>query len=323
MSKPKNIDYLFEDPVIPTQKFALISIVGPHMPQQCDVWGLKVRGTADSADNAKSMAQKIMRIDNTYDVYTVEVGKFFPIAVEPNAIGNVEYQNNQLNELVKTYMENKELADEHWNTRKNEMIKEAIREGKSQEELTNKPEHPIAVLQRIKNFEQSIDKVREDLAALESDLQFSKTKFSSYTDEERELANNELQSAIESNLVVVPEDSELSLTEIRDKIIEDLEGEILEEIPTSNVVDSQIRELQEREDELAELNELKSSMDQFKSPHVYNRLLANITECQNSISKLKSQLTNTNVVNDYINASYSNSQYDYLQSQPSTSSSNP
>ena len=40
--KGKVIDYLFEDPEITNQKYALVSIVGPHMPQKCDVWGLKV-----------------------------------------------------------------------------------------------------------------------------------------------------------------------------------------------------------------------------------------------------------------------------------------
>lgn len=318
----KQIDYLFEDPPVPNQKFALISIVGPHMPQQCDVWGLKVRGTAESAEKAKSMAQKIMRTDNTYDVYTVEVGKFFPLAVEPDAIGNIEYQNNQLNELVKTYMENKELANEHWTQRKNEMIKEAIREGKSQD---IKPEHPVSVLQRIQHFEESVNKTKEDLSALESDLQLSKAKFASYTDEERNLANKELQSAIESNLEVnVPADNELSLTEIRDKLMEELNPSVPLDAAASNTqgvtVNKVISELKEREEELAELNELKLSMDQSKSPNVYNRLMTNITECQDAIQNLKSQLTNTNVVNEYINASYSNSQYDYLQSQPSSSS---
>lgn len=40
----KTIDYLFEDPPITGQTYALVSIVGPHMPQKCDVWGLKIRG---------------------------------------------------------------------------------------------------------------------------------------------------------------------------------------------------------------------------------------------------------------------------------------
>ena len=63
-----SIDYLFEDPPIPSQQYALISIVGPHMPQKCDVWGLKVRAVAGSIEEAKKLSQKILRVDNNYDI---------------------------------------------------------------------------------------------------------------------------------------------------------------------------------------------------------------------------------------------------------------
>ena len=92
----KTIDYLFEDPEIPNQKFALISIVGPHMKQKCDVWGLKIRGVSDTLEKAKTQCQKLLRIDNDYDIYTVEVGKFFPLTVEPNQISDVEYENKHM-----------------------------------------------------------------------------------------------------------------------------------------------------------------------------------------------------------------------------------
>jgi hypothetical protein len=122
--KGKSIDYLVEDAPIPSQRYALISIVGPHMRQKCDVWGLKIRGVADSLDTAKALTKKIMKLDKDYDIYTVDVGKFFPLAVEPYDVSNVEYENEQLNALVKNYLENKEKANEHWHHRKQEMMKE-------------------------------------------------------------------------------------------------------------------------------------------------------------------------------------------------------
>ena len=87
----KVIDYLIEDPIIPLQKYALVSIIGPKMPQKCDVWGLKIRGFAESELKARELSKKLMRMDNTCDVYTVEVGKFFPLDVEPtDTIENVK-----------------------------------------------------------------------------------------------------------------------------------------------------------------------------------------------------------------------------------------
>ncbi len=317
MAKPnKTIDYLYEDPAIPSQKYALVSIVGPHMPQKCDVWGLKVRGTADSLEKAKSMAQKLMKIDNDYDVYTVEVGKFFPLAVEPHQIGAVEYQNNQLNELIKTYLENKEVANEHWNKRKNEMIKEAIREGKSQDELANKPEHPIAVLQRIKNLEESIATTKEQLQSMEEDLNKSHEKFSSYSQEERELANKELQSAIDNNIEAnIPKESDLSVDEIRNKLMVELDANQnanTQSAQSEADIDAVLAEIKANEQELDELNQLKSEMDSQRSPAAYNRLIKNIGDIERKIADLKQRLNNASLVNQYINATYTGSQYDYL-----------
>jgi hypothetical protein len=184
----KTIDYLFEDPVIRGQEFALVSIVGPHLKQKCDVWGMKVRGVADSIDTAKQMVQRLMRIDNNYDVYIVETGKFFPLTVEPNSIGTVEYQNEQLNNLMKSYLENRRNADEQWMARKNQMVEEAIREGQNQEELNARPEHAIAVLQRVHSLKEQQQELQGMLDTLQRRLQASEEKYNGYTEEEKQEA---------------------------------------------------------------------------------------------------------------------------------------
>lgn len=228
----KVIDYLVEDPELPSQKYALISIVGPHMKQKCDVWGLKIRGVADSMEAAKAMTVKLMKGDKDFDIYTVSVGKFFPLAVEPLDVQKVEYQNEQLNSLVKSYMENKEKANEHWQNRKSEMMKEALREGKSegQKELANKPEHPIVVLQRIKSTEDEVKELEEKLSELTNSLKSSKEKYDSYTEEEKKLADDELRQAIEQNVTPkVEEKVEPNIEEIRNEIMQQLQTTSIED----------------------------------------------------------------------------------------------
>lgn len=183
----KEIDYLYEDPDIPGQRYGLISIVGPNMPQKCDVWGLKIRGVADSLDKAKKMTQKLMKIDKDYDIYTVEIGKFFPLVVNPLEIEDVEYQNNQLNELVKGYIESKELANEQWEERKNEMVKQAILDGQDKSE---KKEHPVAVWQRVNNLKEQISNLEQQLEESKRQLKESEEKFEGYTEEEKAQAKN-------------------------------------------------------------------------------------------------------------------------------------
>lgn len=196
--KGKTIDYLFEDPIIPSQRFALVSVVGPNSNQKCDVWGLKVRGVAETESEIKSLAQRLMKVDDTYDIYTVDVGKFFPLVVDPTAITNVEYQDKQLNELVKNYIQNKELANQHWTKRKNDMIKEAINEGKSQD-FANKPEHPVAVLHRINTYKETLEKLQQELDSTNAELSAAKSKFLDYSQEERDLAEKEVKSVVNNN----------------------------------------------------------------------------------------------------------------------------
>ena len=208
----KTVDYLIEDMPITGQRYGLVSIIGPNMPQKCDVWGMKVRGSTDTLDQAKVLMKKLMSLDPDYDIYIVEVGKFFPLTVEPSQVGNVEYQNEQLNLLAKNYMENRDHANKEFQERKIEMVKEAMKEGskEGQLELSNKPEHAVAVLHRMREYVQKSDTLKQQLEKLEENLKLSKEKFELYSEEERQSANQEL----EKNTVVVEEP--VSSTNIED-----------------------------------------------------------------------------------------------------------
>jgi hypothetical protein len=188
----REIDVLFEDPPITGQTFALVSIVGPNLNQKCNVYGIKIRGVTDTIEQAKAMTQRLMKVDNNYDIYTVEIGKFFPLDVEPHDVGEVEYENQQLNNLIKSYLENKEHANDQWHARKNEMIKEAIKEGQSKEKA---PEHPVSVLQRMKNLEQSITDYKNGIDIMQQDLVLTREALSKYTDEQISDAYNILNNA--------------------------------------------------------------------------------------------------------------------------------
>jgi DNA repair exonuclease SbcCD ATPase subunit len=320
--KGKAIDYLTEDPPIPSQKYALISIVGPNMRQKCDVWGLKIRGVADSLENAKALTKRIMKLDKDYDIYTVDMGKFFPLAVEPYDVADVEYDNQQLNDLIKSYLENKEKANEHWHHRKQEMMKEAIREGKEegQRELADKKEHPIAVLQRIKSFEDQIKEELEQLNSLQDDLRLSKEKYDTYTLEERELADVELRKAIETNVEVkVSEDTSLTIEEIRNEIMQERaeeqgeeQGEVTELDNTSDNIEDTLFKLKTLEDEIVEIESTLSSINKETSPSVFNTLNKQLTQLRGHHQSLKEHLNETNAVNSYINHNYIDSKHDTL-----------
>lgn len=290
----KTIDYLFEDPEISNQKYALISIVGPHMKQKCDVWGLKIRGVSDTLEKAKAQCQRLLRIDNNYDIYTVEVGKFFPLAVEPNQIDDIEYENTQLNTLVKSYLENKENANELWHKRKAEMIQNAIIEGKNQEEFANKPEHPIAVLHRIQDYKMTIEEISNQVKTLEEKLESAKTKFANYTDSERADAETQFQNA----LIKSENKTDIEVNEITNND----EGVNVQSI---------IEKLKISETELEEMTSFQSSISQTATPSAYKRISKNISDLQKDIANLKFILNDKELINKYINDNYKDSKYNF------------
>ena len=301
--KGREIDLLFEDPPISGQKYALVSIVGPHMNQKCDVWGMKVRAVADTIEKAKAMTKKIMRADQEYDVYTVEVGKFFPLAVEPHAVADIEYQNEQLNVLVKNYLENREQANEQWQERKQRMMKDAVREGKNQDELLNKKEHPIAVLQRVKQYEDKLQSLKEELESLEGDLKLSKDKFDQYSDEERLFADEELKRAVEAKV-------DPSIPSVEDTLEHIVPINSLS--PSTDAVKNASESLEQIDNEIDELNHTLEKLNESESPNSYKRLTDRLSKLQDERCEKMEVLNNKSLVNEYINKSFGNSEYEFL-----------
>lgn len=173
----KTINYLSEDPVISSQKYTLLTIVGPNMPQKCDVWGIKVRGSYGDIEEARSAASRLAKIDPDFDIHIADVGKFVPIVVSDTDIPDKHYQDERLNELMQGYYKNQKEADDFWLARKNKLHKQAIENGLTGE---NK-EHPIAVLQRE---EALMTRIRD----LEKRLVETRKELEKYTPEELEEA---------------------------------------------------------------------------------------------------------------------------------------
>lgn len=316
----KYVDMLSEDPEISGQRYALVSIVGPHLPQKCDVWGLKVRGVADSVAEAKQMTKKLMKFDNMYDIYTVSVGKFFPLNVEPYDVKDVEHDHEKLNELMKNYLKNREDANAHYHQRKQDMMEKAIREGtkESQAELANKPEHPIAVLQRKQTFEEKAAELREQLQVLEKDLELTSQKYSGYTEEERIAAEEEVRKALENEKskktiepsnVVVEEDS---FSNIKDEIANELKAEAEKSDHTEHPLKSVLEQLRVVETDIKDVYDTLSEINKVDSPNAFERLSNKLDTLEAKREELKTKLNDKKLVNEYVNNGFKGSDHDSL-----------
>jgi hypothetical protein len=293
-SNQHTIDYLPEDPPIPGVKFALISIVGPHMNQKCDVWGLKIRGYASDLEKAKQMVKRLMNVNKEFDIFIVEVGKFFPLAVDPLEVESVEYQNQQLNDLMKSYLENRELAKDEFYTRKTEMMNEAIKEGQRNREKTtlDREEHPVAVLKKIRDLEDRIKSLEEQVIDAKDSLQTTREKFSTFTTEQKEQAEQQLLEAIKNSDEIKTNNIEKTAEEIKKEIMHELASDKGKE---KEVVSPEVLLLQDIQSKLTLLDA------QYKNSEInlsaYNKEREELTK---SLQKLSS-----NTVNNFIKTNWS------------------
>ncbi len=304
-SKQQTIDYLPEDPPIPGVKFALISIVGPNMNQKCDVWGLKIRGYASDLDKAKQMVKRLMNINKEFDIFIVEVGKFFPLAVNPLEVENVEYQNQQLNDLMKNYLENREQAKDEFYTRKTEMMNQAIKEGQKNREKNSldREEHPVAVLKRIRDLEDRIKSLEEQITDAKDSLQTTQEKYATFTTEQKEQAEQHLLEAIKNSEEIQTNKLEKSAEEIKKEIMSDLSGK--------SISDEKGKEKEVANPEVILLHDIQSKLTLLDSQYnnseislsVYNKEREQLTK---SLQKLSSD-----TVNNFIKSNWSGeSKYD-------------
>lgn len=80
---------------------------------QTSVRGVKIRGVYSTLKEAKVRASVLQKIDSRFHIYVVPVGYWVPSNPDPNKLSlkDQEYSNNELNTLVKSYLENESKKD--------------------------------------------------------------------------------------------------------------------------------------------------------------------------------------------------------------------
>lgn len=132
----ETIDYLDEDYItIPGQKYALISVVSPESRQKNDICGVKIRGVFSELELAQQHAQKLQKVDTTFNIYLVEMYKWLPIPPDDDNIDNHEFMEQKLNDIVKGHKEQQILSKQFFEERKMEQMEDAMNKVKEAEEL--------------------------------------------------------------------------------------------------------------------------------------------------------------------------------------------
>lgn len=132
MSGTGRDDMLLEDPELPGQKFVLLSFLSPEKvpdaPQK--VRGVKVRGVFATREEAENQSRYLRdKIDANFDIYVGDVGKWLPWD-DGDKTEDEEYKEKELNDLMRSYRQQRILSKQEIEKRKEDAIAEAAKKKK-------------------------------------------------------------------------------------------------------------------------------------------------------------------------------------------------
>ena len=118
---------------------------------QTSTRGIKIRGTYDTYREAKNRSNTISKTDKNHNVYIGQVGYWLPWDPSPNEVSDQQYQEKELNTLMKGYRENKLSSDEFFYKRKEEKMKDALQKNKKSKLIQEKKKEKLNKVRKIIN----------------------------------------------------------------------------------------------------------------------------------------------------------------------------
>lgn len=162
-----------------SQNYACLSFFEGKDNEGKNLMYLRLGGVTDSYESACEMAKKINSEDNVHNVFVGEVGKWLPVVSNVSKsssqyVEDVEYANEQLNELMKGYHANQEKAKLFYEHNKNEKMINNINDNigeqeKNKKELTKKLSKAKSI-EEVKTLTSSLENIDSQVKKLEDRL---------------------------------------------------------------------------------------------------------------------------------------------------------
>jgi hypothetical protein len=192
---------------------------------------LKVRGVYDSQKEASVRAQLLRKRDPSFNVFVGQVGYWLPWDPECESIQSQEYQEGQLNELVKKYKENLNNRDDLYEQVKNERIEKAKKEVDAKKEIiraqTDTVVHEttnddIKNIETLRSIVDESDKLYYDNLNKTQDVENTEVPETESTSENKELPESE--SSVE-NQEVSETESTVENNNFKSNVMQNLEND--------------------------------------------------------------------------------------------------
>jgi hypothetical protein len=84
---------------------------------QTSIRGVKIRGVYGDTKEAEIKARKLQQKDKYHNIFMAEVGKWTPWDPAPHEVKDQSYNNDQLNNLMKSYKENEDSREQFFEER--------------------------------------------------------------------------------------------------------------------------------------------------------------------------------------------------------------
>ena len=136
---------------------------------QTSTRGLKIRGVYDTYREAKNRSNQIARFDKKHHVYIGQLGYWLPWDPDPHEVQDQEYQEKELNTLMKKYRENLINKDEFFEARNQEKMEAALKKNKNAKRAN---EEDKKELEKVRKTVSEKDKLLND--ALEKQRRLKK-----------------------------------------------------------------------------------------------------------------------------------------------------
>jgi Family of unknown function (DUF5832) len=160
-AETKYVDFLEEDTIkCPGLRYAIISVVTCSGRQRMQLKdgeakiGLKIRGAFETKEQAHDHIKKLQLSDNSsFDVWLVDLYKWLLLPPDPNNEDvETEYGEPFLNELVKGWRENQIFAKQHFEERKQAVMRDGLDKHLTAEERLPAPtESALEALKSLDN----------------------------------------------------------------------------------------------------------------------------------------------------------------------------
>ena len=127
---------------------------------QTTVRGVKVRGCFDTRREAEVRAEVLRRINSNHHIFVGQVGYWLPWDPNADNIGDQQYQESELNNLVGKHKENQEQRDMFYEELKAERIKDLEKDNKQLKDKNKLQKEKEDAERAIKDDEEKANKER-------------------------------------------------------------------------------------------------------------------------------------------------------------------